>query len=323
MISDAERWLAKLARLKVDKARGDPAPHKPLLLLAVLDLAEEGQLHSNDLPLTPELAFRFCTYWSIVAHRRTQRPDIRYPFFHLMSDGVWTALDAEGAPASDRREARTARLAPGFLTLAHDPTWRAQARRVLFSAYFEPQERVALATLLGLPVPTEDEVAHDAAYPDPDAAARRGREARFRLQVVSAYGHTCALTRYRVTTIAGSSLVDAAHIHEFASSRNNDPRNGLALCKNAHWLFDQGLWSLTDHFQVLWPARRLPRRAPKRTCCVPTPAARSICPPTTASGPTPSFWAGTDGSGFRGCSQRSRPCWQESPRVSCRWCCDE
>jgi putative restriction endonuclease len=251
MISDAERWLAKLARLKVDKARGDPAPHKPLLLLAVLELAEEGQLHSNDLPLTPELAFRFCTYWSIVAHRRTQRPDIRYPFFHLMSDGVWTALDAEGAPASDRREARTARLAPAFLTLAHDPTWRAQARRVLLSAYFEPQERVALATLLGLPVPTEDEVAHDAAYPDPDAAARRGREARFRLQVVSAYGHTCALTRYRVTTIAGSSLVDAAHIHEFASSRNNDPRNGLALCKNAHWLFDQGLWSLTDHFQVL------------------------------------------------------------------------
>jgi putative restriction endonuclease len=251
MSPDAERWLARLARLKVDKARGNPAPHKPLLLLLVLDLVEEGRLISDDLPLTPELAFQFCTYWSIVAHRRTQRPDIRYPFFHLMSDGLWTALDAGGAPASERREARTARLSPGFLALAQDPTWRAQARRVLISTYFEPQERVALASLLGLPVPTEDEVAHDAAYPDPDAAARRGREARFRLRVVSAYGHTCALTRYRVTTIAGSSLVDAAHIHEFASSRNNDPRNGLALSKNAHWLFDQGLWSLTDNFLVL------------------------------------------------------------------------
>src|SRR4051812_30832234 len=37
-----EQWMAKLARLKVDKARGDPAPHKPLLLLIVLELAEQG-----------------------------------------------------------------------------------------------------------------------------------------------------------------------------------------------------------------------------------------------------------------------------------------
>lgn len=251
MNPDAERWLARLARLKVDKARGDPAPHKPLLMLVVLELAEEGRLQSPDLPLTPELAFRFCTFWSIVAHRRTQRPEIRYPFFHLASDGVWTALDAQGSPASERREAWVARLSPGFLSLAQDPAWRDQARRVLIAAYFEPEERVSLASLLGLPIPTEAEVQRDAAYPDPDAAARRGREARFRLHVVSAYGYTCALTRYRVTTIDGSSIVDAAHIHEFASSRNNDPRNGLALCKNAHWLFDQGLWSLTDDFRVL------------------------------------------------------------------------
>ena len=47
------------------------------------------------------------------------------------------------------------------------------------------------------------------------------------------------------------SIVDAAHIHEFADSRNNDPRNGIALSKNAHWLFDQGLWSLTDDFRVV------------------------------------------------------------------------
>ena len=68
-MATAEQWLGKLARLKVDKARGDPAPHKPLLLLAFGDI----------LALTPELAFRFCTYWSIVAHRRTQAPDVRYP----------------------------------------------------------------------------------------------------------------------------------------------------------------------------------------------------------------------------------------------------
>src|SRR5437868_15365318 len=63
--------------------------------------------------------------------------------------------------------------------------------------------------------------------------------------------YTCALTRYRLYTIAGGSIVDAAHIHHFSDSRNNDPRNGLALCKNAHWLFDNGLWTLSDDFKVI------------------------------------------------------------------------
>src|SRR5947209_18000368 len=95
-----EQWLAKLAKLKVDRARGDPAPHKPLLLLVILDLAESGQLPPMPLPLTPELAFRFCTYWSVAATRRRQRPDVRYPFYHLKSDGFWTPLGEDGKPAT-------------------------------------------------------------------------------------------------------------------------------------------------------------------------------------------------------------------------------
>jgi putative restriction endonuclease len=51
-------------------------------------------------------------------------------------------------------------------------------------------------------------------------------------------------------TIDSGSIVDAAHIHRFSSSRNNDPRNGIALCKNAHWLFDMGLWTLGDDYGV-------------------------------------------------------------------------
>ena len=35
------------------------------------------------------------------------------------------------------------------------------------------------------------------------------------------------------------------------NSRNDDPRNGLTLSKNAHWMFDEGLWSLTDDLKVL------------------------------------------------------------------------
>ena len=68
-----EQWLAKLAKLKVDRASGDPAPHKPLLVLVVLELAEQGLLPNQELPLTPELAFRFKHPLEIVASRRKQR----------------------------------------------------------------------------------------------------------------------------------------------------------------------------------------------------------------------------------------------------------
>src|SRR6516162_8136006 len=101
----AEQWLVRLARLKVDRAKGDPAPHKPLLLLVVLELAEAGSL-PDVLPLSPELAFRFAAFWRIVAARRTQRPDIRLPFHHLGTDGVWSPLDEGGRPSPHRDQTR-------------------------------------------------------------------------------------------------------------------------------------------------------------------------------------------------------------------------
>lgn len=250
-MATTEEWLHKFANLKIDRASGDPAPHKPLLLLVVLELAEQGLLPNQILPLTPELAFRFCTYWSVVASRRKQRPDVRYPFFHLKSDGSWSPLGEDGTPATDRRQARFASMPSDFVAFTRDPAYRDQARRILIAKYFPPVERLGLYALTGLPVPSEDQIARDSTFQSPLDAQQQGREARFRLRVMAAYNYTCALTRYCLTTITGKAIVDAAHIHGFSDSRNNDQRNGIALCKNAHWLFDNGIWSLTDDYKVI------------------------------------------------------------------------
>ena len=247
--STRERWLAKIAKLKIDM-KGSPAPHKPLLLLVVIELADQGLLPREVLPLTPELAFRFCTYWTIVAHRRPQKPDVRYPFHHMKSGGFWSALGEDGHASPDRRLTRFAALDADFEACLADPAFREEARRVLICSYFPPDERVAICSMLDLPVPTEDEVASAAMHQAPEEAEQRGREARFRLRVVSLYNYTCALTGYRLMTVSSGSIVDAAHIHQFSSSRNNDVRNGIALCKNAHWLFDEGLWTISDDYTV-------------------------------------------------------------------------
>lgn len=250
-MATTDQWLSKLTKLRVDRASGDPAPHKPLLLLTVLEMAEGNELPAEILPLTPELAFQFYSYWNIVAYRRKQRPDIRLPFHHLKSDGFWSALDSSGEPSDNSRDTRMAAMPSDFVAFANDPAARDKARRILIATYFRPSERLALYDAFGMPVPSDEEIERDADYQAPSEALDTGREARFRIQIVSAYNYTCALTGYRLTTITAGSIVDAAHIHRFSDSRNNSPTNGIALSKNAHWQFDQGLWTISDDFRVV------------------------------------------------------------------------
>ena len=73
-MKSADYWLGKLSKLRVDRASGDPAPHKPLLLLVIFELAQEGLLPPKTLPLTPDLASRFMSYSAVVANRRPPRP---------------------------------------------------------------------------------------------------------------------------------------------------------------------------------------------------------------------------------------------------------
>ncbi len=298
--TDRERWLAKLRKLQVDVARGDPAPHKPLLLLVIMDLAEQDRLPQKRLALTPELAFEFSSYWQIVAYRRTQAPDVRYPFFHIHSDGCWTPMDEGGKPAADRMLARSAELDPEFEACLRDPAFRDEARRVLICRYFPKDEWPGLCALVGILEPTEDEVVGASSHQSAEDANQKGREARFRLQVVPAYQYACALTGYRIMTVASSSIIDAAHIHQFADSRNNDVRNGLALCKNAHWLFDNGLWTIDDDFTILVARDHFAEESPDQKALIEYHGQRIRLPSNPACYPAPAYLSWHRRKKFRG-----------------------
>ncbi len=73
--------------------------------------------------------------------------------------------------------------------------WRERARRLLIAKYFEPAERISLYTLVDLPIPNEDEITRDASFTSSTAAREKGREARFRLTVVSGAFRSRRFTR--------------------------------------------------------------------------------------------------------------------------------
>ncbi|MCU0600899.1 MAG: HNH endonuclease [Desulfobacterales bacterium] len=247
---DQKFWLHKLSTLRIDRARGNPAPHKPLLLLVVLEMMEKGEIKTRELNLSPDLAFQFSIFWSVVSSRRSQPPDVRLPFHHLESSGIWEPLTAEGSPSLDKKLTTRVRFDPGFFDCIADFRFRDRAKRLLIETkpYFHPEEKTSLYSLLKIKPVSSEIRENQALY---KTSIQKGRDARFRLDVVQAYQHTCALTGYRCTTLNMESIVDVAHIHEFKDSRNNDPRNGMALSKNAHWQFDRGLWSLNKDYRVL------------------------------------------------------------------------
>jgi putative restriction endonuclease len=191
--NEQKEMLKLLSTLRVDRSKGI-APHKPLLLLVVLELARVDELCEPQLWLTPELAFRFSVYWSIVAHRRSQRPDVRLPFHHIGSSKLWTPLTADGAKSSHRELTASIAISPQFWKALKSAEFRCQAACILISNYFEHAEQVALYEMAGIEPPVSSKTFHDFES-DADSQSRaRGRSARFRVDVVAAYCHTCALT---------------------------------------------------------------------------------------------------------------------------------
>ena len=249
-------WLGKLANLNVAcTADRGAAPHKPLMLLTVIDLIESGDIPDGWVKYDVRLVSRFRDYWELVLERQRNQPDIPMPFHALggARDRVWQTFTASGEPSEAKATTRLCHLDPDLFAYLQDADFRHKARTTLITIYFTPKEQVTLCARLGLPVPNT--AAIESMKLDADefkARQKKGRDSRFKSDVLGGYYFTCALTGYRLDTET-TSIVQAAHIHQHAVSGNDDPRNGLALTPDAHWMFDAGLWTVIpkgDHLLV-------------------------------------------------------------------------
>ena len=240
----ADPDLNRLINLKVAKDRKGMPPNRPLLLLALLDLVEAGLVGPDGLVhKDAQLNLRFRSYSPICALRRGNAIDLNLPFRHLASDGIYTHMG---------EEERVVRLDPVLLARFMEPRFRQEARRRIVATYFPPAEQVALYAALGMPVPSSDALAEvrqdQAAY---KAQLHRGRDARFKLSVISGYHFTCALTGYRLIASKSTYVpLEAAHIHAHSQRGPDSPDNGLALTPTAHDLFDAGLWTIDDNLRI-------------------------------------------------------------------------
>lgn len=113
------------------------------------------------------------------------------------------------------------------------------------------------------------------------------RDAKFRSQVRFAYSATCAMTGLRIINGGGNPEVDAAHIRPIGHGHNgpDSVRNGLALSKTVHWMFDRGLISVSDDYQILIAKNNVPDPAVRLF----NPDGRLILPKDEVANPHPAF----------------------------------
>ncbi len=229
-----------------DGAPPHERPHKPLLLLAVLDLIDEGRATPNRIPWCQELRDRFSARFLLVRKHNDQNTP-ENPFFYLQTQGFWEAWIEDGSrqiplqttPLVRQMGKVFARFTNGIEHLAALPDARDAMREALLSRYF-PQ----LRAIEGM----EDEApAADRAAIAADEGANEqteyGRSPAFRRLILDIYDHQCAACGLRIRLSAGNnvSFIDAAHLIPFAQSHNDHPTNGLALCKNHHWAMDRDI----------------------------------------------------------------------------------
>jgi putative restriction endonuclease len=244
------------------------APNKPILLLSILHEIEIGRVSENLIPITPELVSTFNAHWqALVPESSGRKAKISYPFRYLTSEGFWeliknrqsVIIEAKSEPTLNQlvNMCDGGRFTDDLWTLLIDDQTRGILRNHLLSTYFSGQvvQITESATIDYLAIQAEKlkqqtQSKFKVKHINEDSDSYFVRSSLFPKVVKELYGFTCCVCNLS-TVVDNNYLVDGAHIMPFAIFQNNDPRNGLSLCKNHHWGFDRGAWSLTDEYRVL------------------------------------------------------------------------
>ena len=82
-------------------------------------------------------------------------------------------------------------------------------------------------------------------------SSRELRDRAFARQVKVAYAGRCAMSGLELRNGGGRPEVEAAHIIPVEQRGPDTVRNGIALSGTVHWMFDRGLISVDENYDLL------------------------------------------------------------------------
>ena len=260
-------YISKFQRLKQGNTAFGKAPHKPILLLAVIHQIEKGLITDNRLYLTPDLVTEFIETFRLLVHTGN-RPEFSLPFYHLTGEMFWHLMPKSDQILRGYVKSLTvlneiidyAYLDEGLFALLHTPETRQILRQTLLDTYFPQTKALYLAAqpdtdayILNLEKYILKEP--DTVYGTPPYLINEDeqfvRGSLFKKMIPRLYNQTCSISRMRVTSSHGYQLIDACHIKPISISNDDTVSNGFALCPNLHRAFDRGIIGVDANYRVV------------------------------------------------------------------------
>ena len=142
----ADHYLQEFQRLNVNRRNGEAAPHKAILLLSVIELAERGVIDIPFVALTDSLESAFRRNWQrYVSVCSSFICNLNYPFYHLCSSSFWNLVKLPTYEERKEYSMKTlkwsfagAAIPIDLFELLQTQEFRDEARKVLIAAYLPP-----------------------------------------------------------------------------------------------------------------------------------------------------------------------------------------
>ena len=246
-------------------------PHKPCLLLAVIDLFEAEVLEENriEFDATPRLIESFNTYFEAVAlpndHKRACMP-----FVHLASDAFWHLEPLHGCqqavkekPSKGgvtnqwvRTNVRYVRLTESFFNTCFEVNARNAMREAIVEKFFSNQSNEIRRVIKQ----SVESIHYELQLRKKESTRKQHiipnkitRSTSFRRAVLDAYDYRCAATGWRIV-LPNVKLIEAAHLIPWSKSRDDSVQNGIALTPTYHRAMDanliapstSGVWKIAE-----------------------------------------------------------------------------
>lgn len=274
-VKDLAYYINCFEKLRRDRKNGG-APHKPILLISLIQAYQQNILTSNEIPVIPELVGLFKSNWNNLVETNHQCL-FTLPFYHMSSEPFWQLVPNVGCEVWVKSKSsmrsfsnlttaiKFAQIDDELLAIIKNNQDSNVLIQFLLEHYFPNSKNNFSAGGSNYINDIENQIIQEPKEDykkrlliirkqlDNDAFQEEIfiRSNVFKKEIPKVYNYTCCISSLRIDAIANISMIDACHIIPFSESYNDTITNGIALCPNLHRAFDRGLISISDDYRVI------------------------------------------------------------------------
>ncbi len=277
MIDQIDKYINSFRKLNRGFNKGlGKAPHKPILLLSIIQLIHKGTITSNRIFITPELILTFKNIWNVMVET-DHIANFALPFFHMRSEPFWFLVTKPGmelkvnksksikSSKSLRESIAFAEIDKELYALLSEQSTKDILEQLIIQEYLPNTTSNYSYTLTNKEeLKIENQILNEAKaeYQSHLRELRTQLEddeyeeelfirgGLFKRTIPKIYNYSCCISGMRIESSQNTQMVDACHIIPFSISNDDTIPNGISLSPNLHRAFDRGLITINQDYIV-------------------------------------------------------------------------